>query len=137
MEDQTSHLRPWHPLRAMEHRLRPPLAGRSLLSRVSILGETFLNQYIVRVSAAIRRPGDEILAARQLDRGLERINLPGGMAHFNESPKQALVREVCEETGFEVIPTEIAFVCEGASERCPNPTLDIYYTRRSTGNRTT
>lgn len=64
----------------------------------------------MRVSAAIIRPGDEILVIRQLDRGLERINLPGGMAHFNESPKQALVREVCEETGFEVIPSEIAFV---------------------------
>ena len=91
------------------------------------LGRGFLNQYIVRVSAAIIRAGDEILVVRQLDRGLERINLPGGMAHFNESLKQALVREVCEETGFEVIPTEIAFVCEGDNERWPNPTLDVCF----------
>lgn len=86
-----------------------------------------MNQYIVRVSAAVLRPGDELLVVRQLDRALERINLPGGMAHFNETLKQALVREVREETGFETIPTEIAFVVEGYNERWPNPALEICF----------
>jgi ADP-ribose pyrophosphatase YjhB (NUDIX family) len=108
----------------------PSTAARRLMAPFSSedLGRgVFLNQYTVRVSAAVLRPGDEILVVRQLDRGLERINLPGGMAHFNESLKQALVREVCEETGFEVIPTEIAFVAEGCSERWPYPTLELCF----------
>ncbi len=91
------------------------------------LGRNLLNQYVVRISAAILRPGDEVLVVRQLDRGLERINLPGGMAHFNESLKEALVREVREETGFEVVPTEIAFVAEGYNDRWPDPTLEICF----------
>jgi 8-oxo-dGTP diphosphatase len=86
-----------------------------------------LHQYAVQVSAAILRPGNELLVVRELDRALERINLPGGMAHFNESLQQALVREVFEETGFQAVPTEIAFVSEGANERWPYPTLEICF----------
>lgn len=86
-----------------------------------------MNQYAVRVSAAVLRPQGEVLVVRQLDRALERINLPGGMAHFNESLKQALIREVREETGFEAVPTEIAFVAEGHNDRWPYPTLDVCF----------
>ncbi len=86
-----------------------------------------MNQYAVQVTAAILRPGNELLVVRELDRALERINLPGGTAHFNESLQQALVREVFEETGFQTIPTEIAFVAEGPNERWPYPTLEICF----------
>ncbi len=127
MEDQGFYLRI---ITVLEGDGAPPwTAARRLMAPFSseYLGRGFLNQYIVRVSAAIIRAGDEILVVRQLDRGLERINLPGGLAHFNESLREALVREVCEETGFEVIPTEVAFVYEGDSERWPTPTLDVCY----------
>lgn len=86
-----------------------------------------MNQYAIHVSAAILRPGNELLVVRELDRGLEHINLPGGVPHFNESLQQALVREVFEETGFQTIPTEIAFVAEGRNERWPDPTLEICF----------
>jgi ADP-ribose pyrophosphatase YjhB (NUDIX family) len=86
-----------------------------------------LNQYAIRVSAAILRPGNELLVVRQLDRGLERVNLPGGIPHFNETLQQALVREVWEETGLRAVPTEIAFVAEGPNERWPAPTLEICF----------
>lgn len=86
-----------------------------------------MNQYVVQVSAAILRSGDELLVVRELDRGTERINLPGGMAHFNESLRDALVREVREETGFEVVPTEIAFVAESQSERWSCAALDVCF----------
>lgn len=86
-----------------------------------------MNQYTIRVSAAILRPRNELLVVRQMDRGLERINLPGGMAHFNEPLKRALVREVHEETGFDTIPTEIAFVAEGCNHRWPHPALEICF----------
>lgn len=86
-----------------------------------------MNQYVVQVSAAILRPGNELLVVRELDRALKRINLPGGLPHFNESLQQALVREVFEETGFQAVPTEIAFVSEGTNERWPYPTLEICF----------
>jgi 8-oxo-dGTP diphosphatase len=86
-----------------------------------------LNHYTVQVSAAILRPGDQLLVVRELDRAIERINLPGGMAHDDESLQLALVREVFEETGFRTTPTEIAFVAERANERWPYPTLEICF----------
>lgn len=86
-----------------------------------------MNQYTIQVSAAILRPGNELLIVRELDRGLERINLPGGAPHFNEQLQQALVREVWEETGFHIVTTEIAFLAEGRSERWPDPTLEICF----------
>jgi 8-oxo-dGTP diphosphatase len=86
-----------------------------------------LNHYTVQVSAAILRPGDELLVVRELDRAIERINLPGGMAHDDESLQLALVREVFEETGFRTTPTEIAFVAERVNERWPYPTLEICF----------
>lgn len=92
-----------------------------------ILEGVHLLQYAVQVSAAILRPGNELLVVRELDRAIERINLPGGMAHHSESLQQALEREVFEETGFQTIPSEIAFVAEVPSERWPYPTLEICF----------
>jgi len=92
-----------------------------------------LNHYLVRVSAAILRPRDEVLALRQLDRGLERIALPGGTADLNESLEEALVREVREETGCEVLPSDIACVAEGYNDRWSQPTLDVCFYARMQG----
>jgi hypothetical protein len=63
-------------------------------SRETILGSHYLNQYAIQVCAAILRPGNELLVVGQLDRGLERIKLPGGVPHFSETLQQAVVREV-------------------------------------------
>jgi 8-oxo-dGTP pyrophosphatase MutT (NUDIX family) len=119
----------------MERRLRTPHALRQAedstadgsFTRYDLGRSHYLNQYAIHVSAAILRPGNELLVVRQLDRGLKRIDLPGGVPHFNETLQRALVREVWEETGFRTVPTEIAFVAEGQSERWPDPTLEICF----------
>lgn len=71
-----------------------------------------MDQYTVRVCAAVLRPGNELLIVRESRRGLERLSLPGGIPNFNESLERAVVREVREETGYDVVPSEIAYLVE-------------------------
>ncbi len=85
------------------------------------------DEYRVRVCAAISRPGDEILVVRESRRGMTRFNLPGGAPQLEETLARAVVREVREETGYEVVPTEIAFVAERRAERWEESVLEICF----------
>ncbi|MFY9739885.1 MAG: NUDIX hydrolase [Candidatus Cybelea sp.] len=85
------------------------------------------DQYGVRVCAAILRPGDEILVVRESRRGALFVNLPGGTPELDETLERAIVREVSEETGYDVVPTEIAFVAERRAERFGASTLEICF----------
>jgi len=63
--------------------------------------------------AAIVRDGEgRILLQRRSDDG--RWNLPAGAIDPGESPDEAVVREVREETGLEVRPVRVAGVFGGA-----------------------
>lgn len=81
----------------------------------------------MRVCAAISRSPNEILVVRERIRGEERINLPGGAPHYEESLKDALVREVAEETGCVVAPTDIAYVAERRLARWDDVELTICF----------
>lgn len=83
--------------------------------------------YRVRVCAAVRRVHDEILVVRESRLGEQSWNLPGGSAAFGESLEHALIREVREETGYDIVPTEIAYVLEERSERWTEPSLEICF----------
>lgn len=85
------------------------------------------DQYRVRVCAAILRPGDEILLVRESRHGIPHMNLPGGSPEFEETLEHAVIREVREETGRDVVPTEIAFVAEHRAERWGESTLEICF----------
>jgi 8-oxo-dGTP diphosphatase len=85
------------------------------------------DQYAVRVCAAILRPGDEILVVRESRRGALFVNLPGGAPELDETLERAIVREVSEETGYDIVPTEIAFVAERRAERFGESTLEICF----------
>jgi 8-oxo-dGTP diphosphatase len=85
------------------------------------------DQYQVRVCAAILRPGDEILVVRESRRGVTHVNLPGGAPQLEETLARAVVREVREETGYDVVPTEIAFVAERRAERWGESTLEVCF----------
>jgi ADP-ribose pyrophosphatase YjhB (NUDIX family) len=61
----------------------------------------------VDVRGAVIR-GDEILLIREASDG--RWALPGGWADVNQSPAECVVREVLEESGFEVRATTLAAV---------------------------
>ncbi|MDE2482062.1 MAG: NUDIX hydrolase [bacterium] len=83
--------------------------------------------YRVRVSAAILRPGDEILVVRESRLAVAHVNLPGGAPRLGESLDCAAVREALEETGYEIETTEIAFVAERREDRWSTPVLEICF----------
>ncbi|HTU69972.1 MAG TPA: NUDIX hydrolase [Candidatus Baltobacteraceae bacterium] len=86
--------------------------------------------YRVRVSAAVLRPGDELLVVRESHMALAVVNLPGGAPQIGETLERAVVREVLEETGYEVVPTEIAFVAEKRSDRYSSSALEVCFYAR-------
>jgi ADP-ribose pyrophosphatase YjhB (NUDIX family) len=51
---------------------------------------------------------DQILLVKEKADG--RWTLPGGWADVNESPKEAVVREIREESGYETLPTKLLAV---------------------------
>lgn len=63
----------------------------------------------VDVRGAVFKDG-KVLLARELDDGC--WSLPGGWADVNDSPSQAVIREVREETGYEVRCTKLAAVLD-------------------------
>lgn len=83
--------------------------------------------YSVRVCAAVRNSGDAVLIVRDVARAEERLTLPGGRPKFGESLETALVREVMEETGYSIIPTEIAYVAEQRAEPFGDVCLEICF----------
>ena len=79
------------------------------------------------VQAWIERDGEYLILKRNEQPNLGRWDLPGGFVEMGESPREAVVREVREETGLTVVPTAIidAFTSEyGTTGR---HTVDIAY----------
>ncbi len=62
----------------------------------------------VGVRAAVFRDDGALLMVREMNDG--RWALPGGWADVNQSPRESVVREVREETGFEIVPHKLAAV---------------------------
>lgn len=88
------------------------------------------DHYRVRVSAAVLRAGDELLTVRESRRAITVTNLPGGVPKLDETLEEAVIREVREETGYDVIPTEIAFVAERRLDRWTQSVLEICFYAR-------
>ncbi len=63
---------------------------------------------IPSVAAVIRDENDRILLVKSADVGV--WGLPAGAIDLGESPSEAVVREVFEETGLQVKPVQIAGV---------------------------
>lgn len=89
--------------------------------------------YRVRVSAAILRSPGEVLLVRQRLRGEDQLKFPGGRPQLGETLETALMREVAEETGHEVLLSEIAFVAEHHEQRWDEARLEVCFYGRIVG----
>ncbi|MGB6984923.1 MAG: NUDIX hydrolase [Candidatus Aquilonibacter sp.] len=86
-----------------------------------------VDRYRVRVAAAVLRPRDELLVVRESRMAITVINLPGGAPQISETLERAVAREVLEETGYRINPTEIAFVAERRDDRWSASVLEICF----------
>lgn len=59
------------------------------------------------VTGIVIRDGKVLLARHTYGAGKGRLIVPGGYVKFQESPQEAVVREVMEETGITVRPLEV------------------------------
>ena len=75
------------------------------------------------VAALVRNEAGHVLFQRRADDGL--WSLPSGAIDPGETPSQAVVREVLEETGLIVQPTRIAAVLGGPAYRLEYPNRDV------------
>lgn len=67
---------------------------------------------------------EKILLVREISDG--RWTLPGGWADANESPRESVIREVREESGYEVIPVKILAVYD--RNKHPHFPQNIFHT---------
>lgn len=65
----------------------------------------------VKVRAVIVQDG-KLVVSRERRRGVEHVLLPGGRVQTGEAITDALVREVAEETGLDVVPQRLLYVAE-------------------------
>ncbi|MET0792974.1 MAG: NUDIX domain-containing protein [Polyangiaceae bacterium] len=75
------------------------------------------------VAALVRNQAGQVLFQRRADDGL--WSLPSGSIDPGETPGQAIVREVREETGLIVEPTRVAAVFGGSAYQLRYPNDDI------------
>lgn len=76
-----------------------------------------MSEIIMPVANAILKNGDNILILKRSAKSKYAPGfwqLPGGRLEFGETPMQALIREVKEETGCVFIPTNGKVVCVGS-----------------------
>ena len=65
----------------------------------------------VKVRAVILHDG-KLVVSRERRRGAEHVLLPGGRVQDGESITDALIREVAEETGLDVVPDRLLYIAE-------------------------
>ena len=85
------------------------------------------------VQAWIEHGGTYLILKRNEEPFAGEWDLPGGFVEMGESPAEAVVREVAEETGLTVAPTEIIGAFTSAYGDSGRHTVDIAYLCRVGG----
>ncbi len=91
----------------------------------SIVGHDWL--LLASAVALIERNAGELLFVRQV--GMHGWSLPGGAIEFGETPVEAVIREVAEETGLRCLSPQLITVVGGPRYRVAYPNGDkVEYT---------
>lgn len=85
------------------------------------------------VQAWIEREGTYLILKRNEEPFAGEWDLPGGFVEMGESPAEAVVREVAEETGLTVAPAEIVGAFTSEYGDTGRHTIDIAYLCRLEG----
>ena len=107
---------------------RPKRAQNLSLNRGSQLGHTAMSKELKKITLGIVINEDKVLIIQRSkeEKGSNNAKLswvfPGGKIEKGESPEQAIIREVMEETGYEVRPLNII-----SERQYPQFPVHVYY----------
>jgi len=104
----------------------PMRQAAPLVLRLPLIRQIALPHFMVGVVGVIRNDAGEVLMLHHTYRGNEPWGLPTGFMEHGEQPRDALVREIAEETGYDVRLDATAHVY-ALTDR---PLLNIVYTGR-------
>ena len=85
------------------------------------------------MQAWIERDGRYLILKRNQEPFRGRWDLPGGFVEMGESPTEAVVREVLEETGLSVVPTSVIGAFRSAYGTDGRYTVDVAFRCRMDG----
>jgi ADP-ribose pyrophosphatase YjhB (NUDIX family) len=91
----------------------------------------FFREHKVAAAAIVERHGRILLVRRTMSPGKGEWTIPGGFVEFDEDPREAVVREVLEETGYQVEAVRILDVIFGREHERGASLLIAYLTRLS------
>lgn len=97
-------------------------------------GFVFFREHKVAAAAVVDRDGELLLVRRTMTPGRGKWTIPGGFVEFDEDPREAVVREVLEETGYQVEVVKILDVIYGR-EHDRGASLLIAYLARLLDNK--
>ena len=116
--------------RALEPKPSPPDAGRPACPEGHFI---HFNNPPTTVQGWIERDGAYLILKRNEEPFAGEWDLPGGFVEMGESPAEAVVREVAEETGLAVTPVEVFGAYSSAYGDTSRYTVDVAYRCRIEG----
>ena len=91
-------------------------------------GFVFFREHKVAAAAIVVRDGQLLLVRRTMTPGQGKWTIPGGFVDFDEDPRDAVVREVLEETGYHVRVVQLLDVIFGREHPRGASLLVVYLT---------
>ena len=110
-----------------------PLQDRFVFGRTRRVcpscGFIFFREHKVAAAAIVAKDGQVLLVRRTMSPGQGQWTIPGGFVDFDEDPREAVVREVFEETGYRVEVEELIDVIFGREHERGANLLIVYRAR--------
>lgn len=89
----------------------------------------FFREHKVAAAALVAKDGKLLLVRRTMTPGQGKWTIPGGFVEFDEDPREAVVREVLEETGCQVEVVRLLDVIFGREHERGASLLIVYLAR--------